>query len=122
MSRPVDFRTQLTPVESSPLGFHFFRLVISLMLAVAIIKVMSNGSVPTLGGLLQEMTNAPTISTDWITWSQTNFGDTFPWGFQWLGTIIDFFSSFTSSLMFAGTAIFNMVSFVFWILRYLLIA
>lgn len=96
-----------------------FTLAFMLLLAISVFRILLNGEAIQLSTLLSQVAGAPTIPTNWIGLLSTNFGSTFPWGLQWLGSIFDFFTDLFSFSLFASTAAVNVVIFFFYFLRWL---
>lgn len=104
-----------------------FQIVLLTLLVFTIFRVLTRGAgggttsfYVDLGSLLTKLSKAPKISTDWINILSTNYGDTFPYGFQWLGEAIDFFVSILAGVAFASVAVTNALVFVFYFLRWAL--
>lgn len=95
-----------------------FSIILVTLLAVAVIRILSGRQIVTFTALFQQLSKAPTIPTNWLKVLSTNFGDTFPYGFQWLGSIIDFFSDILSFSLYTGTAALNALSFFFYFLKW----
>lgn len=110
-------------------GIGVFGVVMLVLLVFSVFRILSSagGAGGTtnfyvdLGGLLQNFADAPTIPMDWISLVTTNFGDTFPYGFQWLGGAIDFFVSIFAGSAFVSVAAANALVFVFYFVRWLLL-
>lgn len=98
-----------------------FGVIIICILAIAIVRILSGRNIITFTGLLEQLSHAPTIPTNWLSTITTNFGETFPWGFQWLGSAIDFFVDIFAFGMYTGTAALNFLSFAFYFLRWLFV-
>lgn len=96
-----------------------FTLIFMLLLAVSVFRILLNGQAISLSTLLSQVAGAPTIPTNWIGIFNTDFGSTFPYGLQWLGSIFDFFTELFSFSMFASTAALNVVVFLLYFLRWL---
>ncbi|AXF52635.1 MAG: hypothetical protein [Inoviridae sp.] len=100
-------------------AFTIFKLIFLLMIVFSIVKILVGRDPITFSGLLSTLSNAPTFSTDWIKYVQTNFSETFPWGFQWLGSIVDFFTDLLSVSLFVSVGAANVITFILYFMRYL---
>lgn len=96
-----------------------FKFIFIFLLFLALFRLLLGRDSVTFTSLLQQLSTAPNIPTGWLSLIQTNFGDSFPWGFQWLGNFIDFFTDLFSVASFVSTAVINVVLFLLWFLRWL---
>lgn len=99
--------------------FGIFGLVFLLILFVGIVRTLGGGNSVTFTSFLETLQNCPQIGYDWISFTDTDFSSTFPWGLQWLGSIFDFFMDIFSVSLFASTAVANIISVIFYFLRWL---
>lgn len=106
-----------------------FGLILLVMLVITVFRILTRvgaSSASTafyvdLGSLFQKLSKAPTIPTSWISVLSTNYGETFPYGFQWLGEFIDFFMQIVSGIAFSSVAVSNAFVFLFYFLRWALL-
>lgn len=99
--------------------FGIFGLVFLLILFVGIIRTLVGGNSVTFTSFLQTLRDCPQIGYDWISFTDTDFGSSFPFGLQWLGSIFDFFMDIFSVSLFGSTAVANIISVIFYFLRWL---
>ncbi len=95
-----------------------FAVILVTLLAISLIRMLSGKQAISFSGLLSQLSNAPTIPTNWLKVLSTNFGDTFPYGLQWLGDVFDFFANILSFSLYVGTAGLNSLSFFFYFLKW----
>lgn len=102
-------------------SFGVIGIIFLVLVAVSIVRLCANQNIVTFTSFLQMLKGVPQISYDWISFTVTNFGDTFPWGLQWLGDIIDFFADFLGVALYSGTAIANIFGVLGYLLRWLFV-
>lgn len=100
-------------------SFSIFKLFFLLLLGLTLARFLIGRGSITFTGLLETFSKSPSISTDWIKYVQTNFSETFPFGFQWLGKIFDFFSDLLSVSLFTSVSIANVIAFILYFVRYI---
>lgn len=105
-----------------------FTVLFLVLLIVTVFRLLTrfeNGVSGTfyidLQSLFTKFSEAPTISTSWISSFSTNYGETFPYGFQWLGHFIDFICQMLSGIFFASVSVSNALIFLFYFLRWILL-
>lgn len=98
-----------------------FRVIIFIILGVSVIRILSGSSSLTFTSFLEQLSNAPSIPFDWLSVLSTNFGETFPYGFQWLGSAIDFFVSLFAGTLYASISVTNALTFLLYFLRWIFI-
>lgn len=98
-----------------------FCLALCIMLIFSLFRVMKGSEFFGFTQLLKMLENAPAIPTDWIGSVSTNFGETFPYGFQWLGSCIDFFTNAFAATIFTGVAGVNLLTFVLYFISILFV-
>lgn len=120
---PMSLTTVDTKSDSSSYVPHFFKAIFFIFFAVVVIRVLTNRGAITFTGFLNYLAKSPAVSFDWISSLQpTNFGETFPYGFGWLGSAIDFFSSIFIGLCWGAEALAKIIVFIVWALRFIFLA
>lgn len=100
--------------------FGIFGLVFLLILFVGIVRTLGGGNSVTFTSFLETLQNCPQIGYDWISFTQKyNFSESFIYGFQWFGAILDFFNDIFAVSLFGSTAVANIISVIFYFLRWL---
>lgn len=108
------------PPKKEPVdGASVFRVVIVLLLAICLIRILANREAISFTSLLQYMSGAPAIPTDWLIVFDTDFASQLPGWLSWLGGIVDFFSSAMSLSIYTGVLGLNAITFLFYFLRWI---
>lgn len=102
-------------------GFGVFRAVLLILLFIVLVRTLLGLSTNqfSFSSLLTVFSRAPTIDLSWISSISSNFAETFPFGLQWLGSVVDWFVSIIAGWFFVTNAIANAVIFVVYFLRVL---
>lgn len=97
--------------------FSFFKILILLVFAVSLIRVLSNSEVVTLRGLLQLLSDSPTIPLDWIKYTNLSVS----WGglLKPIATFINTMMDVFSFALFISVAAANVVLYAIYFVRWL---
>lgn len=97
--------------------FSFFKILILLIFAVSLIRVLSNSEVVTLRGLLQLLSDSPTIPLDWIKYTNLSVS----WGglLKPIATFINTIMDVVSFALFISVAAANVVLYAIYFVRWL---
>lgn len=124
-NEPLPSGSRSSTSSSVTVGSVFHILILCLLVAT-VFRMLARGTAGSgfyvdFESLFTRLSGAPTISTDWISFISTNFGETFPYGFQWIGSAIDFIVDCFAGIMFSSVAVSNALVFVFYFVRWLLL-
>lgn len=108
-------------VSAARMAGGIFQIIIFILLAVSMVRILSGHSALTFTSFLEQLSNSPSIPLDWLNFLSTNFAETFPYGFQWLGSAIDFFVDLFSGTLYAGVSVTNALVFIFYFCRWIFI-
>lgn len=97
--------------------FSFFKILILLIFAISLIRVLSNSEVVTLRGLLQLLSDSPTIPLDWIKYTNLSVS----WGglLKPIATFVNTLMDVFSFALFISVAAANVVLYAIYFLRWL---
>ena len=99
-------------------GLGIFGLIVGILLSVSLIKSLMGGSPVTFGGLLEYLSNAPTINMSLKSFEViAPLGD---WGvFNFLATFFNYFITIFNVLIFAFKGLGQVIVYVVYFVRFL---
>ena len=100
-----------------------FSKLLFVIFGVCVVRLLTNGlaGAVSFSSFFEMLQNVPSIGFGWLHIFNTDFSNTFPVGFQWLGSVLDFFSDFFSFTGFLSTAGLNVIPFFFYFIRWIFV-
>lgn len=100
-------------------GITLIRMIGILLLAFSIIKITMGGTSLTFTGLLDWLQYCPQIPTDWLKIIVFDFTTLMPKALEWLGRILNIFSSGWSFILWFSTTVINCLMSILWVVSFL---
>ena len=111
-------KTSRSVGEKLGAGLGIFGLIVGILLSVSLIKSLMGGSSVTFGGLLEYLSNAPTINMSLKSFEViAPLGD---WGiFNFLSTFLNYFITIFNVLIFAFKGLGQVIVYIVYFVRFL---
>lgn len=111
-------KTSRSVGEKLGAGLGIFGLIVGILLSVSLIKSLMGGSPVTFGGLLEYLSNAPTINMSLKSFEViAPLGD---WGaFNFLSTFFNYFITIFNVLIFAFKGLGQVIVYIVYFVRFL---
>lgn len=103
-------------VSKSEVVSNVFVILFAILFIISLFRVMYNNELLTFTGLLETLSDAPTITLP----AALDYTITADWGFfNFFRQFLNMFTSLFSVLVFVAAAIVQVVIYIYWILNYL---
>ena len=111
-------KTSRSTGEKLGSGLGIFGLIVGILLSVSLIKSLMGGSPVTFGGLLEYLSNVPSINMSLSSFEVIPpFGD---WGaFNFLSTFFNYFITIFNVLIFAFKGLSQVIVYIVYLVRFL---
>lgn len=106
------------PSKASANGiFNALAFILATMLLIGLVRTLIGGEIPTFASFLEMLTNTPNIDITFI--AKLNEAITINSGVQWLDTIVNMLSSIIVVIVYIGTGIAQLLTYVVYIIGWI---